>query len=90
MICRIAVHEARPSITAEENERARSFRAWVKEQPGFKAGYHVQDPETGKTVSISFWESREAMLAMRDRTPPGGPVGLKPVSVETFALVEEF
>ena len=90
MICRIAVHEKRPSITSEENERAKSFRAWIKEQPGFKAGYHVQDPDTGKTVSISFWESNEHMLALKDRTPPGGPMGLKPTSMETFSIVEEF
>jgi hypothetical protein len=90
MVCRIAIHEKQPSITAEDNARAKAFRDWVTQQPGFEAAYHVQDPATGKTVSISFWHSMEAMLALKDKTPPGGPVGLKPVSVEIFPVVEKF
>lgn len=90
MICRIAIHEKQPSVTSEDNEKARDFRAWIKQQPGFTTGYHVQDPETGKTLSITFWETKEHLLAMKDRTPPGGPIGLEPASVETFFVVEEF
>jgi heme-degrading monooxygenase HmoA len=90
MVCRIAVHEQRDSISSDDNARAKQFRDWMKQQPGFEAAYHVQDPVTGKTVSISFWHSMEAMMALKDRTPPGGPVGLKPVSVEIFPVVEKF
>ncbi len=90
MVCRIAVHDKRESITADDNARAKQFRDWVKQQPGFRAAYHVQDPATGKTVSISFWDSMDALLGMKDRTPPGGPIGLKPASVEIFPVVEEF
>ena len=51
MICRVALHEKPPgSITSDE---ARGFRAWIKEQPGFVGGYHAQDSQTGRMVSIT-------------------------------------
>ena len=90
MICRVAIHEKLESVTADDNARAKQFRDWIKQQPGFAAGYHAQDPQTGKTMSITFWHSMEEMTALKDRTPPGGPVGLKPTSVQVFSVVEEF
>jgi hypothetical protein len=27
-------------------------------------------------VSITVWDSEGSMMALRDRTPPGGPVGI--------------
>jgi hypothetical protein len=32
----------------------------------------------------------ENMMAFRDLTPPSGPIGMKPVFVENFDVVEEF
>lgn len=87
MICRIATHDSQPDIAADA---AATFRGWMKEQPGFKAGYHLKDPASGRVLSISIWESKEHMMALKDKTPPGGPVGLKPSMVEIFPIVEEF
>jgi len=51
MICRVALHEQTPSpITGDD---AKGFRDWMKEQPGFVGGYHAQDSETGRAVSIT-------------------------------------
>jgi len=88
VICRVASHEQTPSpITSDD---AKGFRAWMKEQPGFVGGYHAQDSETGRAVSITVWDSEESMMALRDRTPPGGPVGMAPPSAELFDVVEKF
>ena len=88
MICRVALHEQPPGpITSEE---ARGFRQWLKEQPGFVGGYHAQDSQTLKSVSITVWESKESMMALRDRTPPGGPVGITTDWQEIYDVVEEF
>ena len=85
MICRVATHEQTPgSITSEG---AKGFRDWIKEQPGFVGGYHAQDSKTGRSVSVTVWDSEESIIALRDRTPPVGPVGMKPVSVEVFDVV---
>ena len=39
MICRVALHEKTPGSIA--SDEARTFRQWIKEQPGFVGGYHV-------------------------------------------------
>ena len=88
MICRVAVHE-QPSRSIR-NEGAASFRRWMREQPGFRGGWHAQDPVSGRIVSISLWESQADLDAMKCRTPPGGPVGMAPARVDVFTIVEEF
>lgn len=88
MICRVVLHEKTPgNIVSDE---ARGFRAWMKGQPGFVSGYHVQDSATGRMLSIAVWESEESVAALEKLTPPGGPVGLARDRVEMFDVVEEF
>jgi hypothetical protein len=87
MVCRVATFNKKPAI---DEETMQTFRAWMKEQPGFRSGYHVSSAETGKHVSISVWASMEEMMAMKDRTFPGGAMGLKPDTIEIFEQVEEF
>ena len=88
MICRVALHEQPPGpITSEE---ARGFRKWLKEQPGFVAGYHAQDSKTGRMVSITIWDSEESMAALGDRIPPGRSLGIQTERLELFDVVEEF
>ena len=88
MICRVALHEQTPGSIASEG--AWGFHAWIKEQPGFVGGYHIQDSKTGRMWSITIWDSEESMEALRDRTPPGGPLGIKTDREELFDVVEEF
>src|SRR4051812_1834182 len=85
-VCRIATHE-RPSDA--DADKARAYRAWMKKQPGCKASFYVLDPATGKALSISVWETREQLSAIKDAAPPDGAVALKTTSVEVFAMVEE-
>lgn len=88
MICRVAFHDQSPEpITADRPE---TFRKWMKAMPGFVDGWHASDPATGRLVSITVWESEEHLRALRDKVPPGGPVGMKPTQVETFTTVLRF
>ena len=59
-------------------------------QPGFVGGYHAQDSQTLKSVSITVWDSKESMMALKDRSPPGGPVGITTDWQELYDVVEEF
>ena len=34
-----------------------------REQKGFRGGYFMSDPKTGESVVLTFWESKEDMLA---------------------------
>ena len=53
MICRVAIHEHSPGSIA--SDEARSFRKWIKVQPGFVGGYQAQNSQTLKSVSITSW-----------------------------------
>ena len=87
MIIRIATFARKPDVP---EDKMKAFRAWMKTQPGFRAAWHARDTKTGKVASISVWEDMASGLAMRDRTPPGGPMGLKPDEVTIYDEVEEF
>jgi heme-degrading monooxygenase HmoA len=34
-----------------------------REQSGFRGAYYMSDPKTGESLALTFWESKEAMLA---------------------------
>jgi hypothetical protein len=88
MICRVATHkQTLGPITSDE---ARDFRAWLKEQPGFIDGYHAQDSQTGRAMSITMWDSGDSMMSLRDFTPPGGSVGITTEWSELYDVVEQF
>ena len=88
MFCRVALHEKTPGSVATDD--ARGFRNWVKEQPGFVDGYHVQDSKTGRMLSITIWNSEESMEALRDLTPQGGSLGIRTDREELFDVVEKY
>ncbi len=78
MLCRVALHEKTPgSVTSDE---ARGFREWIREQPGFVGGYHVQDSKTGRMLSITIWESEESRAALKDLTPRAGQRGSRRIA----------
>ena len=61
----------------------------VKKQPGFRGGYWMFDRATGKRISITLWESEQALRSsdavakqLRDR----GPVGLQIIDVEDYEV----
>ncbi|MBA3459887.1 MAG: hypothetical protein H0T46_07995 [Deltaproteobacteria bacterium] len=87
MITRIATFNTEPDLDPVKHEE---FRQWMGTQPGLVHGYHLKDTKTGKVMSISFWTDRESMLAMKDRVFPGGPLNLKPDTVEILEVAHTF
>jgi hypothetical protein len=85
-VCRVAVHE---HPTEADLDKGRAYRAWMKKQAGCKASYFVHDPATGKALSISIWENRAQITALRDGTPPGDAAAIAASSVELYPIVEE-
>jgi hypothetical protein len=41
-------------------------------------------------LSITVWDAEESLGALKERTPPGGRVGMKTDREELFDVVEEF
>jgi hypothetical protein len=67
----------------------RGLRERIKGLAGFLDGYSVQDSQTGRMLSITIWESEESMEALRERTPPDGPLGIVTDREELLDVVEE-
>lgn len=85
MVCRLMTH-GRP--TEPEAQKAKAYHAWLKDQPGFKSAYLAQDP-AGKTLSVSIWESKEHLEALKTQAPPEGAALPKATSVEVLQLFED-
>lgn len=84
-ICRIATHDKPDAFSLQ---RGIAYQVWLKTQPGVLAAYLAQDPDNGKAVSVTIWENRERLAAMRYAKPPAGAVQLKAVSVELSWILE--
>ena len=88
MFCRVALHDKTPGSVASDEPKG--FRGWIKGLPGFVDGYHVQDSETGRILSITIWESKESMQALRGETPQEGLLGIVTDREELFDVVEKY
>ena len=69
------------------------FRSIFKSTPGFVAGFHLRDPETGRAVSFTVFESPEALKKLGDalaQRPGVDPVGVNPDEVDYYSEVIEF
>jgi len=44
------------------------LRTTIKSSPGFVAGFHLRDPESGKAVSFTVYESPEALRTVDGRS----------------------
>ena len=89
MVIRVATFDKKPAAHDDKKLMA-EFREWMKSQPGFRTAWHADDSRTGKAISVSVWNDLASLVAMKDRTFPGGPVAAKPDKVELFDAAEEF
>ena len=88
MIVRIAYFKELPQRALEPGHD--EFRKWMTEQPGFVRAHHCRNSDTGEAVSISYWDSSEALAELSTKTPPRGPIGMKPDRVDVFDVEHEF
>ncbi len=88
MIVRVAMFDAAPAEWT--GPQFDDFRKWMASQPGFVTGQHLKNPATGAGMSISYWRTQEEMAAMKNRSFPGGPMGIHPRSVDIWETLGEF
>jgi heme-degrading monooxygenase HmoA len=62
MIARLAEHSHIPEDL--DPEYVARHRAWMAEQPGFCGGYHLLEAETGRALSLTIWQDRDALAAV--------------------------
>lgn len=85
MLARVATFDGLPD---DLNDGAVDLlRATVREVPGYVAGFHLRDPDTGKALSVVVFEDREALQrcgqALASR-PDDQKVGITPGHVEFY------
>jgi heme-degrading monooxygenase HmoA len=90
---RVAIFDETPQLKEDDDRRAASLRATVGAQPGFIAGYHLREEETGRMMSVTVWESRAAMeageAAIKGR-PPQDQRGIRPSRIERWLVEAAF
>lgn len=64
----------------------------ARDHPGFRGFYLLADRRNGKLVSISLWESEDAMQEFQTqgaqlRQAASAQVGIAPTPVETYEVV---
>jgi hypothetical protein len=92
MIARVATFR-QLDIDKLDPAAVEEFRSIMKSTPGYFAGFHLRDPETGKAVSFVVYESREALARAGEalaRRPEIDPVGIDPDEIEYYSEVVEF
>jgi heme-degrading monooxygenase HmoA len=98
---RNAVH-ARVSFynlgNASRDDAARAFddaRGPVEQMQGNQGGMLLVSPDTGRAITITFWESEEALRASgqqasQARQQAAGSAGMEIANVEAYEVALEF
>jgi hypothetical protein len=79
--------------SALDPDAVERLRSTIKSTPGFVAGFHLRDPESGKALSFTVYESPEALrtageaLGKQSEDPR---VGIDPDDVDYYTEVIEF
>ncbi len=93
MVARVATFDEAPTLHADDERRVASLRELARSLPGFVAGYHLREENTGRLMSVSIWESDEAMIrgeeAVKNR-PSSDQRGIRPSRIERWIVDAEF
>lgn len=93
MVARVATFDEAPRLHADDERRVASLRELTRGLPGFVAGYHLREENTGRLMSVSIWQSDEAMIRGEEvvkNRPPADQRGIRPSRVERWIVDAEF
>jgi hypothetical protein len=83
MLARLATFNSMPADVDDPNVKL--LRETLSGTPGFVAGFHLHDPQTGKAFSLTVYEDADAVKAAGQRMqarPADERVGVDPDTVE--------
>ena len=87
MLARVATFNTLPDDL--DDEAVERLRRITRETPGYHAGYHGRNPESGRGLSLLIMEDEEAFRAVGERLGARAEeerVGIDPDHVEFFEL----
>ncbi len=83
MLARLATFNSMPANADDPNVRL--LRETISGTPGFVAGFHLRDPQTGKHFSLTVYEDPDAAKAAGERMqarPADKRVGVEPDTID--------
>jgi heme-degrading monooxygenase HmoA len=92
-VARVATWDEPPEFQEDDDRRANSLYELLKSLPGFIAGYYLREAGTGRLLSMTVWESEEALEAAEEavRTRPvSDQRGIRPSRVERWNVDASF
>ena len=92
-VARVAIFDEPPILQEDDERRARSLEALLRSLPGFIAGYEFREEPTGRLMSVTLWESEQALeageRAVRNR-PMSDQRGIRPSRIERWIIDASF
>jgi heme-degrading monooxygenase HmoA len=92
-VARLATWDEPPDLREDDDRRASSLYALLQSLPGFVSGYYLREAATGRLMSVTVWESEQALeaaeQAVRER-PVSDQRGIRPSRVERWIVDASF
>jgi heme-degrading monooxygenase HmoA len=92
-VARVAIFDEPPVLEDDDERRSKSLEELLRSLPGFIAGYELREEATGRLMSVTLWDSEEALEAgehaVRDR-PVADQRGIRPDRIERWIIDSSF
>lgn len=96
MFSRVTSYQGRPGQVEQPVQQFEEARDRLEELAGFEGAYFLYDQKTGKAMTITFWESEEAMRASASAIAPLRDTVVQalgttqPPVIETYEVTSQF
>lgn len=97
MFARVTISQASPDLSPEDRDSMTNFILEqvipaARRMDGFKGGYWLADPGTGKGITITLWETEEAerasqAAATRIRQEAASALDLEMKGIEVYEVL---
>jgi heme-degrading monooxygenase HmoA len=92
-VARVAIFDEAPRLQDDDDRRMGTLRELLRSAPGFVAAYYLREEATGRLMSVTVWESEEALeaaeRAVADR-PVSDQRGIRPSRLERWVVDAAF
>ena len=92
-VVRLATFDDPPALQDDDARRARTLFELLGSLPGFEGAYYLREEASGRLISLTIWESEEALEAAERAVaerPAEDRRGIDPTRVERWVVDASF